>query len=233
MNAHDQLQRRRDEALSGGERDAIDAIVADLGRSDTIVTPHGLMRDLSRPRNSMQSWREALYVTTADGVAVATPAVATILVPDFSLPANYLYPGRMLQYSLFGRQSTAITTPGTFTWGLRYGGIAGTVLATSTALAPDPTAASTNVAWSLTFWMVCRSIGSSGTAFTFGRIEHSDVDDATVATLKTALDAVVFPAANAAVTINTTTANALTPYVTPSVTTGSITCNMACLEAIT
>jgi hypothetical protein len=232
MNAYDQLQRRREQALSDGERGAIDLIAADLSASDSIRTPHGVMRDLSRPRASMQSWREALYVTTADGTAV-TAAAATILVPDFNLPANYLYPGRMLEYNLWGRQSTVITTPGTYTWGLRYGGIAGTVLATSTALAPDPTAASTNIAWWLKFWTVCRSVGSSGSLFTFGRIEHTDVDDATVATLKTALDAVVFPAANAAVTVNTTTANALTPYVTPNVATGSITCNMALLEAIT
>jgi hypothetical protein len=233
MKAHDELQMRRDQAISDGERTAIDAIVDDLSRSDTIHTPYGLMRDLSRPRGSMQSWVECLYTVTADGVAVVTPAAATILVPDFTFPANYLYPGRTLRYTLWGRQSTVITTPGTFIWGIKWGGIAGTTLATSTALAPDPTAASTNVPWFTQYYMVCRAVGTSGSMFTFGRLNHSDIDDATVATLKADLDADLFPAANAAVTIDTTTAKALTPFVTPSVTTGSITCNIAVLEAIT
>jgi hypothetical protein len=233
MNTLDQLQRRREQAISDGERAGVDAVVDDLAHSDTIRTPGGLMRDLSRPRGSMQSWREVLYTITADGVAVVTPAVATILVPDFSLPANYLYPGRTLKYKLLGRQSTVITTPGTYTWALRYGGVGGTVLATSAALAPDPTAASTAVPWALEFWTVCRSVGSSGSMFTMGRINHSDIDDATVATLKADLDSDLFPASAAAVTINTTTANALSPCVTPSVTTGSITCHIAILEALT
>lgn len=231
LSAFDQLQLRRQQAISDGERSAIDTIADQIGRSDTIRTPHGLMRDLSRPRGSMQSWRESLYVTIADGTAVTAAAIA-VLVPDFSLPANYLYPGRLLQYTLLGRQSTVITTPGTYTWALKWGGTGGTTLATSGAISPDVTAASTNVAWWNEYWMVCRSVGTSGSAFTFGWVYHTDLEDASSATLVTELNKAVYPAANAAVTINTTTANALSPCVTPSVATGSITCNMAWLEAL-
>ena len=107
------------------------------------------------------------------------------------------------------------------------------MLATSGALAPDPTAASTAVPWKMELWTVCRSIGTAGALFTMGDINHSDIDDATVATIKADLDADLFPASAAAVAVNTTTSAALSPCVTPSVTTGSITAHIAILEALT
>ena len=184
------------------------------------------------PRNSLQSWRETLYVTIADGTAV-TAAARTILVPDFSLPGNYLYPGRALKYTLFGRMTSPITTPGTFVHSLMYGGAGGTVLAASGAYAPDPTAASANIAWYVEYYSICRSIGASGTQFTMGRMSLGDYDDATATTLKGNLDMHQFPDVPAAVTINTTAASALSPCVTPSLGTGSVTCHMAILEALT
>lgn len=187
----------------------------------------------SAPRASMQSWRECLYSTIADGTPVTTPAAATILVPDFTLPANFLYPGRTLKYTLFGKMSSVITTPGTFIHSLRWGGVGGTVLATSGAYAPDPTAASTNIAWMVQYYMVCRTVGSAGSAMTFGQMDLGDTDDATVATIKGNLDMECFPDANAAVSIDTTSAKALSPCVTPNVTTASVTAMLAILEAIT
>src|SRR4029079_14537747 len=97
-------------------------------------------------RASSQGWEECIYATIADGTAV-TAAAETILVPDFTLPANYMYQGRALKYTLMGRTSTVITTPGTWTHRLRWGGVAGVAMAASGALVPDPTAASTIIAW--------------------------------------------------------------------------------------
>lgn len=184
-------------------------------------------------RGSIQSWRETIYTIIADGTAV-TAAARTILVPDFKLPTNYLYQGRTLKYTLFGRTSSVITTPGTFVMSLMWNGSAGTVLAASGAWAPDPTAASTNIAWYTEYYMVCRSIGTSGSAFTMGRMSLGDYDDATATTLQGNLNMVQFPDVPAAVTIDTTLATPpLSPCITPSLTTSSTTCHIAILEALT
>jgi hypothetical protein len=233
-HALDLVEQRLGNAKLPEERERLESIAANLEAGWTIRREAlEKLTVAAAPQASMQSWRECLYATIADGTAVVTPAVATILVPDFTLPAAYLYPGRTLKYTLWGKMSSPITTPGTFTMSLRWGGVGGVVLATSGAWAPDPTAASTNVAWSCEYWMVCRSVGATGTALTFGKMDLNDIDDATVATLKAGLDQESFPDANAVVTIDTTIAKALSPCVTPSLTTGSVTCMMAVLEAIT
>jgi hypothetical protein len=180
----------------------------------------------------MQTWRQTLYNTIADGTAV-TAAAETILVPDYTMPAGFLYPGALLKYTLFGRMSSA-TTPGTFTWRLRWGGVGGTSLAASAALTPDVTATQTNTAWWAEFYVCCRSVGTAGTAMSWGRCMFNDLEDATSATLAAQLGGqmLAFPDAAAAVTIDTTTAKALSPTITPSLGTGSVQCHHALLESL-
>lgn len=222
------LIAKRLEGAHGEERARLEAIARNLEAGWTLRRDALEKLTVSvAPRASMQSWRECLYTTIADGTAV-TAAARTILVPDFTLPGNYLYPGRTLKYTLYGRMSSPITTPGTFVFSLMWGGAAGVVLAASAALAPDTAAASTNVAWRAEFLMVCRSVGPTGTAFTMGHLWHNDMQ-ATAA----ALNMATFPDAPAAVTIDTTTAKAISPTVTPSLTTGSVTAHIAVLEAVT
>jgi hypothetical protein len=182
-------------------------------------------------RASLQSWQEAIYVTIADGTAV-TAAAETILVPDITLPANYMYQGRALHYMLWGRTSSVITTPGTFTMRQRWGGAAGVSMAASGAYAPDPTAASTNIAWYCEYWTVCRSIGTSGTSFTMGRMSLGDYDDATATSLQGNLNMHQFPDVPATATIDTTIAKALSATIQPSLTTSSTTCHMAILTSM-
>ncbi len=178
----------------------------------------------------MQTWRQTLYTTIADGTAV-TAAAETILVPDYTLPAGYLYPGSLLKYTLFGRMSSVITTPGTFTWRLRWGGAGGVSLAASGAIAPDSTAASTNIAWWAEFYVQCRSVGTAGTAMCWGRCwPGNDVTVSAVTYLNN--QALAFPDAAAVATIDTTTAKAISPTVQPSLTTGSVTCHHALLESL-
>jgi hypothetical protein len=187
------------------------------------------------PRNSAQTWRETLYATIADGAQVLNTVTETILVPNFTLPANYLYPGRVLKYTLWIDNSTVITTPGTITHRLRYGGVAGTSLAASGAYAPDPTAASTTVSGYIEYYFVCRAVGTAAASFTMGRMWLSDNDDATATTVVGNLNMHVIPSsAPAAVNIDTTAANALSPTVTHSVATATTqtTCHIAILESL-
>jgi hypothetical protein len=209
---------------------------------DLSVLPDSILENLERagmipawqqPRGGLQSWRETLYATIADGTAV-TAAAETIMVPDFTFPANYLYPGRVLKYTLWGKYSTVITTPGTITQRLRWGGVGGTSLAASGAYAPDPTAASTDLTFYTEYFLVCRATGTSAASLAFGRTWLPDIDDATVTTIKGNLDMHTIPASAPATTnINTTTANALSPTWTQSVATGSMTCMFATIESLT
>jgi hypothetical protein len=222
------LLARRDLAESAEEAAQIDVTIRNVA-GGWRPKPH-VVRELIRdPRCSMQSWEEVLYAITADGAAAGASASKTILVPDFTLPAGFLYPGRVLKYTLLGKLSTA-ATPGTWTMSLNWGGTGGTVLATSAAYTPG--ASLTNIAWWIEYFMTCRSIGTSGTAVTMGKMNLGGYST-TAATFAAQADLEQFPDAPAAVTIDTTTAKALTPAITPSVTTGSMTALIAYLEALT
>ena len=182
-------------------------------------------------RGSGLGWEEVIYTPNADGTAI-TSASETILLPDFSIPASYLTVGKVLKYTIMGRQSTAITTPGTITLRLRWGGVAGVAVVTSGAFAPDPTAAATNLTWMVEYWMQCRAVGASGSAMGFGRIEWSDYDDATVATIVGNLNMRMAPTATPAVaTIDTTIDKLLSATYQSSVATASVQTHVGILEA--
>lgn len=182
-------------------------------------------------RGSGLGWEEVIYTPINDGTAI-TAAAETILVPDFNIPASYLTVGKVLKYTLMGRQSTAITTPGTITFRLRWGGVAGVAVVTSGAFAPDPTAAATNLTWMSEWWMQCRSVGATGSVMGWGRIEWSDYDDATTATIVGNLNMRLAPAATPAVaTVDTTIDKLLSATYQSSVTTGSVQAHAAILEA--
>jgi hypothetical protein len=154
-----------------------------------------------------------------DGTAVANSTAEAIMVPDITIPANYMEPNRTLKYTLIGKISTVITTPGTIIHRLRWGGVAGTALATSGAYAPDPTAASTDLTFWIEWLLTCRTAGATGTMFCVGTRQIADYDDATVTTIIGNLNMMLMPAsAPAAVSsLDTTVAKALSPTVQFSV----------------
>lgn len=185
------------------------------------------------PRGSGMSWEEVIYNPNADGTAI-TSSSETILVPDVNIPAGYMEVGRCLKYTIMGRQSTAITTPGTITFRLRWGGVGGVSMAASGAFAPDVTAAATNLTWMIEWWVIQRSVGTSGTSMTIGRVEWSDYNDVDVATLVTNLNMRMAPtSAPAVATVDTTIDKLLSPTYQSSVTTASCQAHFALLEALT
>src|SRR6266508_1672155 len=86
--------------------------------------------DAFGPRASGLGGEEVIYTRNADGTAI-TAAAEPILLPDFSIPASYLSLGKVLKYTIMGRQSTAITTTRTIIHRLRWGGVAGVVVVLS------------------------------------------------------------------------------------------------------
>ena len=187
---------------------------------------------------SSVGWRDLLTprrVLIADGVQVIASTAETVMCPDFTFAADYLEVGDALKYTLFFNTSTVITTPGTVTFRLRWGGVGGVSLAASGAYAPDPTAASTTVSGWIEWYMVCRSTGTAGTAFTMGRMNIVDFDDASATTIIGNLNMGVIPvSAPATAAIDTTIAKALSPTVQFSVTTATtqLTNHLAFLESL-
>lgn len=116
---------------------------------------------------SRQFWSETLAWATADGVAVANSVTEAIVFPNVTVPANYLQDGRVLRIKASGRWSNVVTAVPTLTFRLRWGGVAGTVLAASGAVI-TPATATTNAIWSVDLIIQTRLNGATGTVFTMG-----------------------------------------------------------------
>lgn len=183
-------------------------------------------------RCGMQAWEEAIYAPPQDGAAISATTTETIMVPNFIWPnagPHALYVGKRFAYKLYGRVSTVITTPGTMIFRLRWGGVAGTTMVTSKSLLPDTAAAYTNVAGYVQFDVHVRAIGTSGSVFVMGQsIMANTLGSA--ASMRQG----VWPDVPAAVTIDTTAAQALSPTLQFSVATAGTawTTHIATLEAL-
>lgn len=115
---------------------------------------------------SRQFWAETLAWATADGTAIANSTTETIIFPNITVPANYLQDGRVLRLTAYGRHSTT-TTP-TLTFRVRWGGVAGTVLAASGAITTGTTV--TAAMWAVHVLLQVRSNGATGTVFATGEV---------------------------------------------------------------
>lgn len=117
---------------------------------------------------SMQGWVELLSAAPTDGAALTNTVTATSILVATSkpvLPAQYFdKAGKMLRLRLRGRFSTVVTTPGTFTFDIRFGT---TVVFTGGAMALN-TAAQTNATFDLEITLASRSIGSGTGATVMG-----------------------------------------------------------------
>lgn len=115
---------------------------------------------------SRQSWEELLATATADGTAVHTTTAETILFPDNVIPANVLQDGRLMRLRAFGKLSTTGTP--TITFAIRWGGVAGTLLATTEAITCASGAA--NTCWEIEAYIQTRLNGATGTLLVMGRV---------------------------------------------------------------
>lgn len=119
---------------------------------------------------SRQFWSEALAWATADGTAIANTTTETIIFPNVVIPANYMQDGRVLRVTASGRYSTTATP--TLVFALRWGGVAGTVIAQTAA---QTTATVTAAQWFLEALIQTRSNGATGTVFVQGQLTlHED-----------------------------------------------------------
>lgn len=121
---------------------------------------------------SNQTFEELVKVGVADATQISNTVTETIMVPDTAIAAGFWYVGRSIKVTLLGSMSNVVTTPGTLTIRARYGGVAGTLLVASAALALN-TAAQTNSQIWMEFFLTCRAIGwsaTSGSLYTSGKV---------------------------------------------------------------
>ncbi len=114
---------------------------------------------------SRQFWQESLAWATASGTPVTNTTTETLVFPNVTIPANYMQDGRTLFIRAFGQWSTG-TGPPTIIFGLRWGGVAGTVLCKTAAC--TTVASVLAAAWDLDILATTRSNGSSGTIMANG-----------------------------------------------------------------
>ena len=117
-----------------------------------------------------------LLVDIADGAQILNTTTETIMCDDFTFSAkdSRLYQGAAFNIRCWFDVSNVVTTPGTLTLRIRWGGVAGTVLATTGAITLSSTARA-NYSGSVDADLVFRSIGSAGSAFCMGRVTLDDV----------------------------------------------------------
>lgn len=113
---------------------------------------------------SRQFWTETIAWATADGTAVANTTTEAIIFPNVTIPGNYMQDGRVLRLKAYGKLSTTGTP--TITFALRWGGVSGTLIATTEALTNG--SGVTNVNWSIEIMIIVRANGSSGTLLAMG-----------------------------------------------------------------
>ena len=117
-----------------------------------------------------------LLVDIADGAQILNTTTETIVAPDFTFAAGdpRIYQGAAFNVRCKFDVSNVVTTPGNLTLRIRWGGVAGTVLATTGAITLSSTARS-NYSGTLDADLVWRSIGSAGSAFCMGLVTLNDV----------------------------------------------------------
>jgi hypothetical protein len=180
---------------------------------------------------------ETLDSLIADGTQISNSTTETIVCPDFSIPAFYMVPQKTIQIIAFGVASNVVTTPGTLTIRVRWGGVGGTLLLASSAIGLDTTA-HTGGMWYLDASITCRTAGATGTFMSGGRLDFYDVLSSTAANLlPSLLCSTGTPGganANAAVTVDTTTAKLLSVTAQFSVATNptNLTCQQRIIKAI-
>lgn len=113
---------------------------------------------------SRQFFTEAIAWSTVDGTAIASTTTETIAFPNVTIGANYMQDGRQLICEYWGKFSTTATP--TIRMRLRWGGVAGTVLADSGTV----TSASgvTTAIWMARIRIMTRANGASGSLFAIG-----------------------------------------------------------------
>lgn len=182
-----------------------------------------------------QGYIATLLNSIGDGAALSASVTATSLLPAIAkptLPANYLFAGKMFRVTATGRISTVVTTPGTLTLDLRFGSVA---VFSSGAMTLNTTA-QTNVNWIYEALLTVRAVGSGTSANVLGQgkfLSHAVIGSSAIGTAGAGVQMLPYNAAPAVGTgFDSTAANTVDLFGTWSVNSASnsITCHQFIIE---
>lgn len=110
---------------------------------------------------SRQYFEELIAWATASGTAVASTTSETILMPNVTIPANFMQDGRVIHLVFVGQYSELGSGTVTKIFSVRWGGVAGTLICKTGTITTLISAA----AWLeiMEVWLQTRSNGSAGT----------------------------------------------------------------------
>lgn len=168
----------------------------------------------------MQSWQQTLISAQIAGTQISNSAAATTLLPPaalFTLPANFLSVGSVLRVTGTAQVSNVVTTPGTLTLDLRFGG---TVVFNGGAMQMSTTAHTTLPLW-FEILLTCRTIGTAANFMGQGRATSQVLSLTAVADSTTTPATLLMPNTTPATgtTFNSTTSQQIDNFATFSVTT--------------
>lgn len=113
------------------------------------------------------NYAEYVDAILVDGTTLSNSVSEALICPDFNIPAYFMVPGRRLRVTVWWECSNVVTTPGTLTVRLRWGGLAGTIICATGAMSMNTTAR-TNFTGKILYDIVCRTAGATGTFSTHG-----------------------------------------------------------------
>lgn len=184
----------------------------------------------------LQTWQETLTQSVTDGPTLTAAARASCIptANRITLPPSYFYVGKALKFTMSGRISCVVTTPGTARFDFCLGS-AGTTIVFDTAAFNLNIVAKTNVPWRLEVDLVCRAVGS-GTATNFfpTAVFQSEAVVGSPLTTVGGNGSLLLPTAGLAVGAGTdsTVNSAVDVFFTQTVATGSFTVNNYRIEAL-
>jgi len=154
-------------ALERADREALWKRIAHL--ESVLKMPVNSRHKFPKIKMSRQYWMECIAWATASGTAVANSTTEAIIFPDVTIPGNYMQDGRSLRVTAMGGYGTTATP--TLIFSVRWGGVAGVVMAKSSTVTTTSGVgggASMTALWKFEFIIQMRSNGSTGTAMTNG-----------------------------------------------------------------
>lgn len=155
--------------------------------------------------------------TTAD-----TSCITNALLGSQTIPANTLWPGSTVRITLRGKMTSASATPTTFGVRSNNGLLLGTnIAALATTLVND--------GFTMEGFLSIRSIGASGSAVFYGAVGYQSSSGAVTSALARRMLNGVFATA---ITLDTTTAIVIDPFVDPGATTHGFTAEICTIEIL-
>lgn len=210
-----------------------DSIQEMMAKSRGDIGPFAGMRPPTMDHVSGEVLR---YWVTAD--TTLNTIAELIMVPAFNFSPSEMQVGTCVKMTILGSLSLAITTPGTSTFRMRWGGVGATILAASSGIIPTATQTTTTASFVLEYWVTCRTVGTTGTAWCQGRLECPGILETTPASttiMVTYFKAMQIPASAAAIspsTFDTTIAAGPSPTFQQTTNTYVCTPHLAFLECM-